>query len=245
MVFNVGKNIAAIVRSDFRTAEVFKMYNIDMYNEGNNSLASICEREQLNIKDILVELEAATRNISLPNDLPFHEWKIDFLVEYILHIHHAYLFKSLAKIEAELFPGAVDKNENLAITGISAAFSKLSTLLLKHNQHEEAVVFPYIKQLEVASKHQDAYGSLFVRTLRKPLSIIEKEHGDIHLLLLNLKSITNNFVVADDASLHHRVLIHKMQELYMDLLQHHRLEENYLYPRAFAIEQQLLMNESS
>ena len=59
---------------------------------------------------------------------------------------------------------------------------------MNHNKHEDEIIFPYIKQIDSAYRRKEPYGNLFVRTLRKPLHIVEREHLQIQELLGGLKT---------------------------------------------------------
>jgi hypothetical protein len=63
-----------------------------------------------------------------------------------------------------------------------------SAVLLTHSRHEEGIISPYIRQIESTHCRKKTYGNLFVRTLRKPLSNIEKEHDVIMSILKEIRS---------------------------------------------------------
>ena len=233
--------ISEIVRSDYRTAEVFKKYNINYCCSGQVSLETACSIRELNLEMIRLELEEVSRNIQLSQSLQFNEWKLDFLVDYILNIHHAYLHKALPALELSLVEFIVGHHRNhIELYSIQQIFMELSEILQTHNKHEEEIIFPYIKQIEAAHRRKESYGNLFVRTLRKPLKNIEKEHDEIAMLLKKLKSCSNNYNFPVNACTNHQVLYHKFREFHDDLVQHIHLENNILFPRAIQIENELL-----
>jgi regulator of cell morphogenesis and NO signaling len=233
--------ISEIVRSNYRAAAVFRKYNINYCCSGQATLGQACSQRNLDQDTIFSELEEATRNIQLPNELKFSEWKIDFLVDYIINIHHAYLKKILPALELSLVEFISNHHiKFIELKFVLETFRELSAILQIHNRHEEEIIFPYIKQIEAAHRRKEAYGNLFVRTLRKPLSNIEKEHSQIGVLLQKLKSYTNNFEFPPNACTNHQVLYHKLREFHDDMMQHKHLENNILFPRAVEIENDLL-----
>ncbi|MFL5810906.1 MAG: DUF542 domain-containing protein [Flavisolibacter sp.] len=241
MLKDLDLSISEIVRSDYRTAEVFKKYNINYCCSGQVNLETVCAQRNINQETITSELEEATRNIQLPQSLQFNEWKIDFLVDYILNIHHAYLKKALPALELLLIEFIGDHQKKfIELYQILEIFRDLSDILQTHGKHEEEIIFPYIKQIDAAQRRKEPYGNLFVRTLRKPISNIEKEHEEIGILLKKLKSYTNNYDGPANVCTKHRVLYHKLRELHDDLVQHKHLENNILFPRAIEIENELL-----
>jgi regulator of cell morphogenesis and NO signaling len=102
------------------------------------------------------------------------------------------------------------------------------------------VIFPYIKQVETTFRRKEIYGNLFVRTLRKPLNAVEKEHAQISVLLDQLKSQANGYNFPEKACTNHQVIYHKLREFHDDMIQHKHLENNILFPKAIRLEQELL-----
>ena len=236
-----NNTVSDIVRADYRTADVFKKHGINYCCSGHVSLQDACALRQLDYDHMLAELEEASRTIFISNFLAFNTWKIDFLTDYIINVHHAYLIQAIPALEQLLtsfMKGHQKKYPELV--KIHEAFMELSTIIQIHNLHEEEVIFPYIKQIEIAYRRKETYGNLFVRTLRKPLSDIEKEHNKMSDLLDNLKMMTSNYTFPANACTNHQVLYHKLKEFHEDMVQHKHLENNILFPKAIEIEQQLL-----
>jgi len=108
-------------------------------------------------------------------------------------------------------------------------------------KQEEEIFFPYIKQIFYAYKNKESYARLLIRTLRKPLEeVMLKEHETTGANLHRLRTITNNYTPPENACLSHKVTFSKLKELDNDLVQHIHLESNILFPKAIAMEQELL-----
>src|SRR5690349_19213026 len=84
-----NQNIADIVRTDYRTAEVFREYGINYCCKGNQPLQEVCSQKNLTYVDVVRKLNQVSQTVNLPLDLQFHKWKTDFLIDYIVNIHHA------------------------------------------------------------------------------------------------------------------------------------------------------------
>lgn len=237
----VNTTVASIVREDYRTAEVFKKYGISYCCGGNISLEDLCSKNNLDYGQILEELEAATKDISVPNSLNFAAWKTEFLVDYITNVHHGYLYQVLPALEAHLFSFVEShKNKFPEFSELVEVFQELSSVLKTHNRYEEEIIFPYIKQIENAHRRKETYGNLFVKTLRKPLGNIEADHKKISAILKELRILTNNYIFPADACTNHRVIFQRLRELDNDMMQHKHLENNILFPRAIELEKELL-----
>jgi regulator of cell morphogenesis and NO signaling len=241
MLLDVKNSVASIVQSDYRSADVFKKWGINYCCSGQVSLEEACGVRAIELDTIVKEIEEATRTIQLSNTLSFDKWKTEFLVDYIVNVHHAYLQEVLPSLEARLVSFIEGhKKKHPELLQVLEVFQQLAAVLRIHNRLEEETIFPYIKQIDAAHRRNEPYGSLLVRTLRKPLSNVKKEHGEIASLLQQLSSITNRYTFPEKACTNHQVIYHKLLEFHNDLVQHKHLENNILLPRAIEIEQQLL-----
>lgn len=241
LVQDFNKTVSDIVLSDYRTAEVFRKYGISYCCSNKESLLETCTSRNLNYNTILEELSDATKNISVPNTLEFSRWKIDFLIEYIVNVHHAYMVMSVPALEAALVSFIEEhKKKSQVINKVLFLFREMSVLLMTHHRHEEEIIFPYIKQIESTYRRKEIYGNLFVRTLRKPLSNIEKEHDVILSILKQIQSLTNNYTCPENGCANQCYIYRKLEEFHNDMVQHTHLEDDILFPRAIEMEKELL-----
>ena len=237
----MDRTVADIVRDDYRTADVFKKYGINFCCGGQLLLGDACEQRNIDPATVNRELQMATHTISLPNCLKYDTWRTDFLVDYIINVHHAYLFQVMPQLEASLLSFVEGHRKKYPdLEEVLVLFRELSAMLQSHNTHEEEIIFPYIKQIENTYRRKETYGNLFVRTLRKPLSNIETEHKKIGALLNELRTATRNYQYPENACTNHRVIYQKLKEFDQDMVQHKHLENNILFPKAIEIEKELL-----
>jgi regulator of cell morphogenesis and NO signaling len=233
--------IREIVKMDYRTADVFKKHQLGYCCSGNVPLKSTCETRGIDYGLLTAELTESTKNILVSNLLPFNEWDIVFLIDYITNVHHTYLYQVIPPLSLSLESFAIGHQDKYPeMLPVSEIFTELTGILMSHNKHEDEIIFPYIKQIDSAHRRKEPYGNLFVRTLRKPLYIVEREHMRIQELLEGLKTATNYFTPPESSCVSYEVNIKKLEELYHNLIQHKHLEHDLLFPRAIAIEQKLL-----
>lgn len=238
---DINKTVSEIVQADYRTAEVFKKYGINYCCSGLVRLEEACLARQLEYDVVLEDLRFATRNIYISNALRFSEWKLDFLIDYIINVHHAYLEQIVPALEASLVSFIEGhKKKYPELEKVVVIFMEIANLLMAHSRHEEEIIFPYIKQIESTYRRKETYGNLFVRTLRKPLSNIGKEHNELSALLIEMQSVTNNYQFPENACTNHQVIYHRLQEFHDNMVQHKHLENNILFPRAVEMESKLL-----
>ena len=188
------------------------------------------------------ELEESIRTVCLSGTLKFDEWNIDFLTDYIVNIHHEYLRKALPEASDYLLHLLqTEQGEFPNLPEVFKVFTDLSREMFPHLQQEEVIIFPYIKQISHAYHSKESYAGLLVRTLRKPVeNVMQHEHESVNRFLLRMRTLTDYYTFAVDASISHRVTFSKLLEIDNDLVQHMHLENNILFPRAIALEKELL-----
>ena len=234
-------SISEIVRRDYRTAEVFNKYQIGFCLSGTMTLKGVCDAKGIDPDRISDELKKSTRSITVPNSLTFDEWKIDFLIDYITHIHHAYIYRVISPLSVALQTFTLShKVKYPELVRAAELFAALSETLLVHSKHEDDIIFPYIRQIESAYRRKEPYGKLFVRTLRKPFHLLEKDHRRIEEMLNTLNIITAKFTTPDNSCLQYHVYYKKLEEVYNHLVQYKYLEQTLLLPKALAVERELL-----
>lgn len=231
-----------IVVQDYRTADVFKKYGINYCCGGQVSLEVACQQCHVDMVLVQEELQSATRNLAISNRLAFNHWRVDFLVDYIINIHHAFIKDAWPSLQANLVSFVEShQKKHPELNALIPVFGELMDVVVKQVKYEEEVVFPYIKQIESMHRRKETYGSLFVKTLRKPLdTIVNNEHGEINALMQKIRGYTHHYRFSAEACTSHQVIFHKLKELDNDLVQHKHLENNVLFPKAIAIEKELL-----
>lgn len=238
-----SESVAAdIVKQDYRTAAVFKNYSIEYCCGAKWPLRMVCELRELQLENVLQDLRNATRTISISNTIPFDEWEINFLTDYIIKVHHKYLRQALPKIKEQLNRFVDEhKKKHPYLEEIATHFSALYKTMLPHLKQEEEIIFPYIRHIAHAYESKESYASLLVRTLRKPIEdIMHHEHTTLEKTLLKFRSLTNNYIPLEAACTSHRLTYSLLQELDDDLVQHIYLENEILFPKAIAMEKELL-----
>lgn len=233
--------VSEIVRADYRAADVLKKHSINYCCGGKVSLQETCAAKNIDHDALVEELIRATKTVSLPNTLQYDQWSVDFLIDYIINVHHGYVKQTIPILETNLLSFVSSHQKQYPeLNDVQEVFHRLMHVIDVHTRQEEEIIFPYIKQLANAYRRKETYGNLFVKTLRKPLSNLEVELTKIVTLLEQLRSLTNNYIFPENACTNHRVIFQKLKEFDNDLVQHKHLENNILFPRAIALEADLL-----
>lgn len=231
-----------LVRKHHHTADVFRKYGIEYCCGGKWPLETVCLTKGIEFSQLKKELEDACRVTQLPPMIAFDTWNIDFLTSYIINVHHGYLKKTLADT-AGIIRHFADGHEikHPYMREVLFLFQQLEKEILPHIKYEEETIFPYICQVAHAYENKDTYAKLLVKTLRKPLDAIMKHEDDLLMaLVLKIRILTNSYTAPENACVSHTLALARLKDIDNDLIQHIYLEKDILFPRALAIETELL-----
>ena len=201
-----------------------------------------CAGKGLDTDAVLEELRKTILQSPSVAVVEFNDWDTDFLIDYILNIHHRYLKKALPCIKEYVSLFLEDhKKEFPELLELETIFKRMMKEVPPHMQQEEEIIFPYIKQIYRAYRNRESYASLLIWTLRKPLEeMMLKEHEITSKRLLRMRELTKDYTPPEKACIKHRVLFAKLKELDLDLVQHLHLENDFLFPKALDMEKELL-----
>src|SRR5215510_11709516 len=144
-------SVSNIVTADYRTADVFRKYGIEICCGGKLPLKTVCEMKDLNLDTIKKELQESTRTIGLPSSLKFEDWDVDFLTDYIVNVHHQYLKKALPETKDNLERFVESHRDRFGyLPDLLEIFIELTSYTLPHLHEEESIIFPYIRQISHA-----------------------------------------------------------------------------------------------
>lgn len=234
--------VADIVNNDYRTADVFRKYGIEYCCGGKFPLHIAISASDAEEEQVIRELEEAMRDVNTSNTLNFADWHIDFLTDYIINVHHHYLRNALPKLQDHVDRFAEGHRKKFGyLDELQQSVRQLSRNFVPHLKHEEEIIFPYIRQIGHAYYSKEPYASLLVRTLRKPVEeIMASEHQITAIALKKMRELTSNYTPPENACLSHKVTFAKLREVDSDLSHHIYLENDILFPRALAMEKELL-----
>ncbi|HEX5625517.1 MAG TPA: DUF542 domain-containing protein, partial [Saprospiraceae bacterium] len=207
-----GPTLGQIAAKDLRKAEVFKKYGMDFCCGGKKTVREACAEKGLDPVAIEKELELASAPVQ-SRPLPYEEWNIDFLADYIVNTHHVYVRKSLPDLlQYAAKVRSVHGHNHPELTVIDDLVMEINDELLGHMVKEERVLFPYIKEL-VSLKHSGRkletapFGSV-----RNPISMMEMEHEMVGEHLKKIREISKQYALPQDACASYRLLYSMLQE---------------------------------
>jgi regulator of cell morphogenesis and NO signaling len=235
-MFDTGSTtIRDIVAQDFRAAAVFQRHRIDFCCGGDRPIAEACQAKGLDPALVIAEVEAAT---NIPGDVPrFGEWELDFLANYIVANHHAYVRKAVANITTHVRKvAAVHGERHPEAIEIARHFDAVAQDLLQHMVKEERMLFPYISQLAQAVREGSQPPVAPFGTVANPIRAMESEHQRAGDLMAEIRRLSGDFTPPADACTTYKVSYQELEEFEGDLHRHVHLENNVLFPKALDLE---------
>ena len=100
---------------------------------------------------------------------------------------------------------------------------------------EERILFPLIKQLELAQ----APFPIHCGTVENPIRVMEHEHETVGTALQRIRELTGNHQAPADGCASFKALYDGLARLETDLHHHIHKENNILFPRAAVLESAL------
>ncbi|MEP7106538.1 MAG: iron-sulfur cluster repair di-iron protein [Ferruginibacter sp.] len=234
-----SETLGQIAAKDLRKAQVFKKFGLDFCCGGKKTLRKACEEKGLDITRIEHELQLA--DTMLPSHpLPYGDWSLDFLADFIVNTHHSYVRKNLPDIST--YTEKVMKvhgGHHPELIRIHQLVEEVNAELAAHLVKEEKVLFPYIKDLVAAKNNTQPLHAAHFGTVQNPISMMETEHELVGKNLAEIRELTHNYTLPEDACASYTLLYRMLDEFEEDLHLHIHLENNILFPKALEIEKQL------
>lgn len=226
-----AETIGEIAAKDMRKAELLKRLGIDFCCGGKRSLEQACEEKGLDVIRIKQQLEDTGKLPAAGAQLDFNNLNPSFLADYIVNVHHAYVYKQAPMIEDQAYKVAAHHGENMPfLNGVYQKVIELMSELITHMRKEEQVLFPAVKLMDTGGKAP-------FESIKEPIYVMERDHDIAGDLIKEIRSLTTDYTAPVGACNSLKFLYFKLEEFESDLLQHIHLENNILFPRVIAMEQ--------
>jgi len=222
------------------TIRVFEHFHLDYCCGGNRPLGEVCTQQGIALDTILASLnEAANTGRSVAPD--FAESSLAELTHYIVQVHHGYIRNELPRLlpMAERAAGKHGPTRP-ELVQIHQQLTQLADELFFHLQKEEQILFPYVKSLEQSRNNDATAPEACFASVESPIQTMIHEHEVAGALLDNMRKATENFTPWNGACPTLVGLYDGLDAFERDLHRHVHLENNLLFPRAIALEAEVL-----
>lgn len=219
------------------TVRVFQKHQIDFCCGGNLPLRDACAERGLAPAEVLEELSQAASGPAA-DTTDWNKATLSALIGHIVGTHHEYLKSELPRL-SEMLDRVIVKH-NAKYGGMPARLGEIFTALRaeleSHLMKEERVLFPLVEQMESAAASGIAAPPSHCGSVNNPIRVMVHEHDAAGNALAEMRAVTINYALPEDACNTTRALYHGLQALEEDLHQHIHLENNILFPKAAALE---------
>jgi regulator of cell morphogenesis and NO signaling len=235
-----SQTIKEIVTHNYRAASVFEKYSLDFCCKGGVTIADACREKNIDASSVINEL--LTLNEAADNSFQrFNQWNPDFLVSYIVENHHAYVRQAIPSLTAHTRKvSSVHGEHHPEMKRVADIFNIVAEEMTNHMFKEERMLFPYIVALFNSSRDNTPVPHASFGSVQNPIAMMEQEHESAGSLMYEIRELTKNYSVPDDACATYRVTLQELKEFEHDLHKHVHLENNILFPKATKIEQELI-----
>lgn len=235
--FYSNKKLSEIININVRAISVFDKYNFDYCFNGNKSIRDVCKEKNLDLRVLVDELKILPDEFQIDK---FSEWRLDFLIDYILNNHHQYIHKMIPVI-SDLSQKISDEygEKYSELKAIARIFAVVYKDLKQHMLKEEQILFPYIKQLVSLNIAGNKSEKPYFGMIDNPISMMESDHKNALDEYDNLKKLTNNFTTPEESNEPLKNFLKELRDFGKDLHIHIHLENNILFPKSIALERQM------
>lgn len=230
------ETLGEIAVKDLRKAEVFKKYGLDFCCGGKKTVKEACADKGIDVTKVEQDLQAAEKvaPASTSRPIPYNDWALDFLADYIVNTHHSYVKKTIPDLRAYSSKVAkVHGDKHPELETINKLVQEVCDEMSGHMVKEEEIVFPFVKQV-AAKLNGGSFGEF--ESLKAPIDLMEAEHDFVGRHMEEIRRLSNDYTLPADGCASYAFLFNTLKEFESDLFIHIQLENNILFPKALALE---------
>lgn len=229
---DLNQTVGSVVAQHPALSRVFESAGIDYCCGGKVSLEEACAKQGLDPDQLMAQLRAASQQAPAPAVNPA-AMSLTQLADHIEQTHHVYLRSELSRLDILTEKVArVHGGKEPRLKELRTVFRSLADELSAHMFKEEQILFPMIRELEVA----DLAPQFHCGTLANPIGQMEFEHDGAASSLERQRTLTDGFQPPPWACNTYRAMLDALDRLEQDLHEHIHKENNVLFPRALALE---------
>lgn len=240
MEINQNTIIGELVAQDYRAASVFRKYGIDFCCQGNRTIHAACEKKLIDAKLVLQDLENVTKAEG-DNAIDYRSWPLDLLADYIEKKHHRYVESKILEIKPYLDKICkVHGERHPELFEIQEQFNASAGELAAHMKKEEFILFPFIRKMAKARQDGLALNAPQFGTVQNPVEMMMQEHSTEGDRFSRIDQLSDHYTPPADGCNTYKVTFALLREFEQDLHLHIHLENNILFPKAIALEKELM-----
>ena len=233
------RRIKELVDQNNVRAYVLFYFGIKFYEYSEQTLDQVCREKGLKVEQVVKELESPGENFQ-EADLPLISYPVDLIIEYLKHAHFLFVKHKLPYIArlVESFKANHEKYDGVE-KDLKVLFPLFIEDFIHHIYEEEDTLFIYIRLLERATRGRYNPSELYYKMERNSLQRFAMEHEEHDDEMEGIRKITKDYHLTPDAPLHVKVIYSELTHFEKSLQTHARIENEILFPKAMALENQM------
>ncbi|MDO9172977.1 MAG: iron-sulfur cluster repair di-iron protein [bacterium] len=222
--------------------ETLERLGVDYCCGGKKPLAAAVADAGHDWTTVRTELQEALA--SSADGAPPADWNtaaLGALADHILEKHHAFTKTQLLRLDGLLakVQNAHGAHHGAVLESLRSVFDDLRAELDAHLMKEEQILFPAIKGIDAFMSDRGERPAIHCGSVGHPIRQMEHEHDGAGQALAAMRRITANYRLPADACQTYCALYDGLQALEADLHEHIHLENNILFPRSVALEEDM------
>jgi regulator of cell morphogenesis and NO signaling len=216
---------------------VLEKYRLDYCWAGDKSLEAAVGKAGIPLETVLSDMRLALTEFNA-EQADWNSAGLDALMQHIVVRHHAYIRNELPLMEGlvALVRETRGRSDANTLAPLEKVFRFFKRELENHLRREEEVLFPLIRQLEMASKSGAELPRFPFGPIANPIGIMEEDHDAERRQMQKMLVFTGNYTgPAETANVFH-ALFERLEALESDMRLHVHLEDYILFPRAGVLE---------
>lgn len=232
--------VGEIVAHDYRTAAVFKSHGIDFCCRGNRSINEVSSTKSISPDILISELTELQQQTGVATN-DYQSWPLDLLADYIEKKHHRYVEATSSQLKQYLAKLCeVHGKQHPELFDIAEQFYASAGELAQHMKKEELILFPVIRKMAHAKQNNQEMQAPHFGTVKNPIQMMMQEHDTEGERFRLIEELSNRYTPPQDGCNTYKVTFALLKEFEDDLHQHIHLENNILFPKALALEKELI-----
>ncbi|MDE3149884.1 MAG: iron-sulfur cluster repair di-iron protein [Acidobacteriota bacterium] len=230
--------VGDIAAGSAAAATVLEKYGIDYCCGGKRTLEDACRETGVPAAKIRNELASAVADPAT-RAIDWNTASLEALIHHIVTTHHEYLKLELPRVgqRVRTVVAVHGEKDPAALHELDMVYQGMSEELNLHMHKEEMMLFPMIERMEAFVQNQRSLPMMPFGTIRNPIGVMEREHDSAGTALTRIRDLTLGFQAPPYACSTYLAMLEGLKALEADLHLHIHLENNILFPRAIALEQ--------
>ncbi|MDL5046785.1 hemerythrin domain-containing protein [Oscillatoria amoena NRMC-F 0135] len=229
------KRITQLVEENYVHAYVLYYFGIRFDDYPEHTLENVCAEKGLSLKQVIRELENPT--ITQDDHISLISCPVDLIIEYLKHTHFLFIKHKLPYICRLVNDFKAQHDDYRSVErDLKVVFPLFVEDFIHHIYEEEDTLFRYIKALDRASRGNLLPTRLYYLIEKHSIQKFAIEH-DVHDdEMEGIRKITNGYTLPLYAPLHVKVIYNELKAFEKSLVNHARIENEILFPKAMALE---------